>query len=215
MSWWQVVGDYLAGLVSTAGMALALDPDALVLAGDSGWQLPVGIAVVAGVSIMIGQSLVLALNHVGFRRGALTLIASGLGMVLVGLVEALMVWLAARIVLAAAPGVGALLPGVLIAFAPYWLGFLVLLPYTGPIIARGLKVWHLLALWTLLTAVLATDRGTALLIAAAAWLSTAAVNLLVEHSPLRLRQRVFRLVSGSKGLTERDLMASAPMKAEP
>ena len=106
------------GLVDTDIVRLFTADDPLVLASGSGWQLPVGIAVVAGVSIMIGQSLVLALNHVGFRRGALTLIASGLGMVLVGLVEALMVWLAARIVLAAAPGVGALLPGVLIAFAP-------------------------------------------------------------------------------------------------
>lgn len=214
MNWWQVVGEYLAALIGTAGQALTLNPDAAQRADGFGWSVPVGTAVVAGVSIMVGQSLVLAINRVGRRRGVLTLVASGLGMVVVGLVEALMVWLVARIVLDAAPQVGELLPGVLIALAPYWLGFLVLLPYTGPGVARGLRVWHLLALWTLLTPVLATDRGPALLVAAVAWLAAVAVDHIAERSPLRLRHRLFMLVSGSKGFTARDLLASAPMRGE-
>ncbi|MGL5247583.1 MAG: hypothetical protein ACRC8U_05235, partial [Brooklawnia sp.] len=88
-------------------------------------------------------------------------------------------------------------------------GFLVLLPYTGPGIARVLQIWHVIALWMLLTPVLGTDRGTALLVTAGAWLATVAVDFAAEHSPLRLRERLFRLLTGSKATTSRDLMAAA------
>ena len=45
----------------------------------------------------------------------------------------------------------------------------------------------------------------------AAWLAAEAIDVAIERSPIRLRERVFCLVSGSPGLTGRDLMASAKM----
>ena len=69
--------------------------------------------------------------------------------------------------------------------------------------------------WMLLTPVLGTDRGTALLVTAGAWLATVAVDFAAEHSPLRLRERLFRLLTGSKATTSRDLMAAASSPVVP
>ena len=115
------------------------------------------------------------------------------------------------LLLGGSPRIGAVLPSVLIAFAPYWLGFLVVLPYTGPGVARIVKVWHLLLLWQLLRPALGVGSTAALAVAAAAWLAAEAIDVAIERSPIRLRERVFCLVSGSPGLTGRDLMASAKM----
>ena len=209
MSWWDVAADYLVALFRTAGQALVGNPDAPQHAAGFGWAVPVGIAVVAGASMMIGQSVVLAINRVPRRRGILTVAAAGLGSVALAGLETLLVWGLARLVVGESRPIAELLPVVLVGFAPYWLGFLVLLPYTGPGIARVLQVWHVIALWMLLTPVLGADRGTALLVTAGAWLATVAVDFAAEHSPLRLRERLFRLLTGSKATTSRDLMAAA------
>ena len=214
MVWLDVVTGYLAALLGAVGRVLTLDADALAQVAEFGWSVPVGVAVLAGMSIMIGQSIVLAINRVGRRRGVLTMVASGVGTLATGGLETLMVALLGRAILGNSPALGDLLPSVLIAFAPFWLGFLVLLPYSGPGVARGLQVWHLLALWTVLTPVLGADRGDALLVAGAAWLTTTGLGVLVDGSPLRLRERAFRLVSGSRGLTGRDVMASSPLEVD-
>ena len=65
MGWWQMLGEYLAALVATAGDVLRLSPQALERADRFGWSVPIGIAVVAGMSLLVGQSLVLAINRVG------------------------------------------------------------------------------------------------------------------------------------------------------
>ena len=215
MIWWDVAADYLVALFRTARQALGANPDALQQAAGFGWAVPIGIAIVAGASMMTGQSLVLAINRVPRRRGVLTVAAAGLGSVAVAGLEAVLVWGLARLIVGESRPITELLPAVLVGFAPYWLGFLVLLPYTGPGIARVLQIWHVIALWTLLTPVLGTDRGTALLVTAGAWLATVAVDFVAEHSPLRLRERLFRLLTGSKAATSRDLMAAASSPVVP
>lgn len=214
MGWWLTVGDYLAALSGTARQVLVLNADALQSTTRFGWAVPIGIAMVAGIAMMTGQSVVLAINKVSRRRGLLTMLASGVAMLLIGAIEALIVSGLGRLILGNSHHVTELLPSVLIAFAPYWLGFLVLLPYTGPGVARLLEVWHLLALWMLLIPVLATTPSGALAVAAAAWLSTVLLALLVDNSPLRLRERFFRWVSGTRGLTPRDMLASAAWEAD-
>lgn len=212
MDAWVWLSGYLDALLRTAGHALMLDPQALTHRAEFGWAVPLGIAVLAGISLMIGQSILLAINRVTRTRGALTMAASGIGTVLIAGLEALLVAGLGRMMLGESPRVAVLLPSVLVAFAPYLFGFLILLPYTGPGLARLLQVWHLLALWRVLIPVLETSHGNALLVAAVAWLAAVAAGVVVEHSPLRLRERIFGLVSGTAGLTGQDLLASARLQ---
>jgi len=209
----QLIGDFFGALLAAANRAMRLDPTALTTGTRFGWWVPVAVALISGVSITLGHGVVLAINRVrGFRR-MLTMLASGIGTVLTGTLEALMIALAGHVVTGASLNVMDLLTPVLLSSAPYWLGFLVAVPYSGPGIARGLNVWHLVCLWALLIPVLDVGRTIALTVAAAGWLATTALGWLVEHSPLRLRERVFRLVSGTKGLTSEDVLASSTMEA--
>lgn len=66
-----VVGDYLAALLRSFVSAIAGRPETLAAAGRFGWAVPVGIAVVGGISLMIGQSMVLAINRVTRLRACL------------------------------------------------------------------------------------------------------------------------------------------------
>lgn len=204
-----MLGEYLRALFRTFGEVIGLSPDALDAAGVFGWAVPAGIAVIGGVSIMVGQSIVLAINRVTRLRGTLTLLTAGLGVLAIGTMEALMASLATMLLMDSPFHFSDLLPSVLVSYAPYWFSALVLLPYTGPGIQRLLNVWHLAAMWTLLVPVLDAGRSAALAVAASAWLTTMLLDWAIERSPLRLRERVFNLVSGSKGLTGRDVLASA------
>lgn len=212
MGWWQIAGDYLTALFRAVGQTLTLDPLALAQADRFGWSVPIGVAVIGGISLMIGQSIMLAVNRVSRVRGALTLLASGFGLVVVAGLAALLVAGLGRLALGNSAHFAELLPSVLLSYSPYWFGFLVLLPYSGEGVARLLQVWQLIALWTLLTPVLATDRLTALVLAAVVLLASVAVSWLVAHSPLRLRERIFRAVSGSQWTTSGDLRAAARLE---
>lgn len=213
MGAWTWLGAYLSALVGTVGCGLSLDSACVAQqAAGFGWSVPAGIAVLGGVSLMGGQWALLAINRVGRWRALLTLAISGIGTLLTGAIEALLVAACGWLMLGHSPRLIVLLPRVLIALAPYWLGFLVVLPYTGPGVARILKVWHLLVLWQLLRPVLDASGANALLVAGIAWLAAQAFDVVVDRSPLRLRERLFRLVSGSPGWTGRDLMASAEME---
>ena len=203
------VGEYLGALVRTFSAAISADPGAVGVVGRFGWAVPAGIALIGGIAFMLGQSAVLAINKVTRLRGGLTLLAAGLGMILMAAIEASVAGLAGWLLIGDVPGVEVIMPSVLISYAPYWFGFLVLLPYTGPVVARVLHVWHFILLWTMLTPLLGVGPTQALVVAAAAWFATLGLDWLVEHSPLRLRERAFRWVSGSHGLTSRELMRRA------
>lgn len=212
MGAWTWLGEYLSASTGAVRCALGLNaPCVMEETARLGWVVPVSVAVVAGTSLMLGQWAILAINKVGRWRTLLTLAISSLGMLLTGVIEALLVALCGWMLLGRSLRVAVLLPSVLIAFAPYWLGFLVLLPYSGPGIARALKVWHLLILWALLRPVLDASATGALAVAATAWIATQVLGLLADRPPIRLRERVFRLVSNSAGWTGRDLMESAAM----
>lgn len=206
VSW---LGAFLDALLGAVGCSLSFGTGcALRPTASFGWAVPIGVAIIAGISLMLGQWALLAINRVGRWRTLLTLATSGLGTLCTGVVEAGLVALLSW-ALQDRVRLWVVLPAVLVAYAPYWLGFLVVLPYTGPGVARVLKVWHLLAMWLGLRPVLDMGGGYSLLIAAVAWLAQQGIDALIERAPMHLRERVFKLVSGSAGLTGRDLMSSA------
>ena len=86
------LGEYVNALMGTVGCGLAVDSScAAQHLAQFAWAVPVGVGVVAGISLMVGQWALLAINRVGRWRTLLTLIASGLGTLLAGAVEAALV----------------------------------------------------------------------------------------------------------------------------
>ncbi|NLA29293.1 MAG: hypothetical protein GX875_06540, partial [Propionibacterium sp.] len=92
MSAWTWLGEYLSASTGAVRCALGLNaPCVMEETARLGWVVPVSVAVVAGTSLMLGQWAILAINRVGRWRTLLTLAISGLGMLLTGVIEALLV----------------------------------------------------------------------------------------------------------------------------
>lgn len=200
------MNDYLGALFATLGASLSLNGD-----GGSvrGWAVSVGIGLVAGVSTMLGQWAVLAINRVRGLRMAMTLLTSAAGMLLKGAIQSALFILLGNLFLGVDLSLSQVLPLVLASYGPFWFGFLVVLPYTGPGIARILNVWVLLAMWSFAIVSLGLTRPNALLLTLGAWLGAQLIDWCFELAPIRLATRVFRWVSGSEGVTSDDLMRAA------
>ncbi len=130
--------------------ALRLDRTTFDLAEHSPFGLRVALTVLllAGGSETLGQAVVLVLNRVSKRRFALALVLGGLELVFEALVWIAIVWLLAGLF---GGERASFLPAVRVlglAYAPLLFGALVFLPYIGPVLARLLRVWVLLAVVT-------------------------------------------------------------------
>lgn len=203
--------DYLGALISTLASALRLTGQ-LSNCGQFQWSVPIGIALVGGISTMLGQSVVLAINRVRGARRFATLLASGIGLVAVGVIQAAILALLTHWVVGGNWGLEVLVPIVLVAYAPYWFGFLVFLPYSGPGIARVLSVWMLVTMWMMIETSLGLARPVALILTLGAWLGTLALNWVFEYSPLRLSERIFRAITGRPIIGVKDLMSAGDLQ---
>jgi len=129
------------------GGALRLDRATFDLVEHSpfGLRLALTVLLLAGASETLGQAVVLVLNRVSKLRFALALGLGGLELAVEALVWIATVWLLAGLFggyrASFAPAVRVL--GL--AYAPLLFGVLVFLPYIGPVLARLLRVWVLLA----------------------------------------------------------------------
>jgi hypothetical protein len=140
---------YLQTLLQVVGGVLRLDPQvfALMRGVEDITGISLGVVLVAGLMRMLGQSIVLFANRVRPAGFAVRVLASTLEFILDVLLMGVIVWLVIRLT---RPDSGLTLGEVLrtipLAYAPYWLGALVLMPYLGIWIERGLKVYVFLAL---------------------------------------------------------------------
>jgi len=132
------------------GGALRLDRATFDLVEHSpiGLRVALTVLLLAGASETLGQAVVLVLNRVSKRRFALALVLGGLELVFEALVWIAIVWLLAGLFRGDR---ASFLPAVRVlglAYAPLLFGALVFLPYIGPVLARVLRVWVLLAVVT-------------------------------------------------------------------
>jgi hypothetical protein len=93
----------------------------------------------------LGQSVVLFANRVPPLRFAISLIAGAIVLGFVVLFWASSIWVLARVIFEVDALFLDLLTVVSMSYAPYLLGFLVLLPYLGNILVKLLNLWVFLA----------------------------------------------------------------------
>jgi hypothetical protein len=139
---------FMQSFFGLVGGALRLDPNvfrAVQLSTNAEW-LTLLILICAGVSVTLGQSVVLLANKVTPRRFVISLLCNGV------LIWTAIFQLFGRFVF------GVLLPFPLmarviaLAFAPLVLGFFVLLPYLGAFLDHVLDIWSFLAIVVALSA---------------------------------------------------------------
>lgn len=206
--------DYLADLFGVIGRALRLDPlavDAAEYASEP-WAIPIGIVVLAVVSQSIGQALILAINEVRGKRLAVTLTAAVAGTILGYVVLGTALAATGTLVLGHAPDTRTLIQAVMVSAAPLVLGFLVLLPYSGPAVGRMLQLWSLLVLWGIVAYEFGVDRWIALVLTAIAWLVQVVVTNLAGRPLGFLRDKLWFSATGRRlSLTSQRLLDEFPL----
>src|SRR5215831_8978736 len=120
-------------LVSLIGSALSLDRVALALAVTSPGALTAAltIALLSGISLMLGQSVVLFANRVSRKRFAVCLGVAGVVYVGGLIVWGVTIWFAARYIFGLDISARTITFAVCVGQAPLLFGFISLIPYLG------------------------------------------------------------------------------------
>lgn len=203
------IGEFLVSVGRTIAGVLTLNPATAAWFGGYRYSLQVSIAVavLAGVSVLIGGSVVLFLNRVRGWRFAVTLLLNGIAMVALYAFQALLVAGVGLLVTGDSPGLLVVTRAVMLATAPMVFGFLVLIPYLGPAIGRVLQVWGLLVLWLLVDAVFRADLWQAFWITLIAWGLMQLLSWALSRPVSWAGDRIWRVVTGRPSLmTGSDLL---------
>lgn len=208
----MVVLDWLAQVLVAVRDVLVLRTPAIVLE-DSRTALPIslGVALLAGLSTMVGHAVVFTLNRIGGLRMAAGMTIGAVYIVLLRLLTAGVLALGVPLV---TPGSvdGALVAVVfLVAVAPHALGFLVFVPHLGIGIGRLLEVWSLVALVVLLGTALGLGRWQAIAVGGAAWVAGQLLSRLLARPLAGLSSRAWTLATGHPSfVTVQDILTGAP-----
>lgn len=139
--------EYISQVMNAIRLGLTMSPQTLAVVQvppNARW-VALGLLVVAGVSMLLGQSVVLFVNRVPPKRFTLSLLVNGLLFVAGIFFWALMVWATGNFLLAETATYRQILLIIALSYAPLVFGFLILLPYAGSAIQVLLYVWSMLA----------------------------------------------------------------------
>ena len=179
--------------------ALALDPEAfraLLAPAVADPRLGLVVVYLAGLSLALGQSVVLFAERVSPRRFASTLAVQAGLFLAAFMVWALSVWWVARVGFDAARPLRDVVAVVGLAYAPQLFGVLVLAPYLGGPLQAVLSVWTLLATLVAASAVFGLTLGQAVACTAGGWLLSQLLQRTLGRPVVRAGRRVRAWVAG-------------------
>jgi hypothetical protein len=206
------LSDFFAQLWTIAGEALRLNPHVLGDAASSpqGNLLIATMTVLAGASLLAGQSAILFVNQVKPGRFILSMLLYGIVFALrLGLLAA-MLWLSAGFFFEINQPPGAILRIVGLSSAPLLFGFLIFLPYFGEPVEWALWTWSGLILLVTVQATFGATLGQALALAGLGWLLGQLVTRLLGRQLGTLRDRLWRAATGTPfDLNQQELIAEA------
>lgn len=166
------------------------------------------IAALAGVSTLLGNSVVLFLNRVRGWGFVVSLALNGLAMVGLYLAQAAVIAVVGYLVTAERLTAQLAITSVMLSTAPLLFEFFVLMPYLGPGVARVLQVWSLLSLWVIVAVTYDVDRWTALVITGAGWAIMQGASWLLAKPLTRLADRIWVALTGHHTmLSAQDLLS--------
>jgi hypothetical protein len=201
----------MAEFLALVGSALSLNRSALAAAATSPGALSAAllIAFLSGVSLMLGQSVVLFANRVSRRRFAACLAVAGLVYVVGLVVWGVTIWLIARYGFRLDIPVRTITFAVCVGQAPLLFGFFILIPYLGSSLQRILSAYSLLVVIAALSAVLEVRAWEAALLAAAGWLLRAGCDRALNRPLAGVRTWLWRASTGRPTpITRQDALAA-------
>jgi len=179
------------------GGILRLDPQAIeaVLDEESYW-IALAILLLGGISLGLGQSVILFANRVRRRRFALSLLLNGL-VILAGVcLWAATTWLLVSLLFQVDISYWLFFSGAALSTAPFLFGFLVLIPYLGNLIFQILRIWILLINLVVIDTLSSAGFLWALGISLVGWLSIEFVLRFPAIQFDRLQSWYWRVTTG-------------------
>jgi hypothetical protein len=195
----NTLGDFIAAVWEAIGLSLGLNLEAakFVAIQPATIAVVVTVALITGMSLLIGQSVVLFLNRVPKSRFAITLLLNAVIYVANLAVWSTVVWAVSTFVLNATQPIGIGAMALLLSSAPFLFGFLVLVPYLGLIIVRILYAWSLLISIVLIETIYGVNALQALLCVGLGWLLLLVLNRTIGKPIVAARDRLFRRFTGA------------------
>lgn len=174
------------------------------------WGPAIGVAVLAGLSIMLGNVVVFVINRVSGVRMMAGIALGAVAMALLRMLSAAAIALAAWAVTRGAIDGELIAITYLFALAPLVLSFLVFIPHLGIGIGLLLELWSVLCLVALLSPVLGVGRVAALAIGLGGWFLSAFLSRLLTRPLAAIGSRAWTLATGHTSLlTGKDILTSA------
>ena len=193
----SILSERISYFIHIVGGILRLDAHAIeaVLVGGSYW-IAASILLLGGISLGLGQSVILFANRVRRRRYALSLLMNGL-IILAGVcLWAATTWLLVSLIFQSDSPYWLFLSGAALSTAPFLFGFLVLIPYLGNLIFQILRIWILMINLVVIDSLSSTGFLWALGISVIGWLS---IELIMRFPALqydRLQSWYWRITTG-------------------
>ncbi len=198
----QAVFTYIKAMLEIVGGVLTLQPDLYAKAYEyqgSLFGLPIAIVVVGGISLMLGQSVVLFANRVSTVRFWVSILLGAFRFFLNVLGAALIIWIVVNLLSAESWPMNNTMRAVSLAYAPYWLGILILIPYLGLGVERGLKVYVFLTLTIACQSIFHTTFWWGVFGAMLAVLSGVGFDMLISRPLTTLVDRIAARFAGRQG----------------
>jgi hypothetical protein len=203
--------DFLLTLWQVIGGLLRLDQQAYRAALDfpDSTLLGLTILLLGGLSITLGQSVVLFANRVSRSRFALSLVAAALLLAAGVGFWALSIWAIASFVLNEQRLYLEVLTVVGLSYAPFLFGFLVLLPYLGNILDNVLHIWVFLATLVGVSVLFDFSLWQALLCCLMGWVLLEVVSRFTTQAIEAAEDWVWRISTGTPAEQETETLVEA------
>jgi len=191
--------DFIGQLWTGIGLALSFSPDLLqrVETYPESGRLILTVALLAGISLLLGQSVVLFLNRVKPGRFVTSLIVNGVLYALSLAVWGMTIWLAGSILFEVNQPLGTVIRLIGLGSAPFIFGFLILMPYLGPFVARVLYVWSFLIILRAVEFTYQVSFWPAVICVGLGWLLMLLLSRTIGKPVVALRNWVWHKLIGS------------------
>ncbi len=155
------------------------------------------VAILAGASQLLGQSVTLFVNRVTPGRFVASLLLNGVMFALSLIIWATTIWLVAGWLFDAHRPLTVVMRMVALGSAPYMFGFFILIPYLGTFLARLFSVWSFLIVLAVVQFTLQIGILAALVCTGVGWLLVLALSQTIGRPLIALRNLIWRRVLGS------------------
>ncbi|MFM7427488.1 MAG: Yip1 family protein, partial [Elainella sp.] len=188
----------LSQLGDLIGGSFSLNREAFssIVTTPSGRTIALWVVLLAGLSLGIGQSIILFINQVKPIRFLFSLLLNAILFVFGFLFLVLSTWLIGLLPGLTALSLEALVRSLGLSYAPLLFSFLGALPYAGVPILNLLSVWHLLAMVVGVSAAAQVGASTAFTHVAFGWVALQLLQNTIGQPIARLGQSLTRRVAG-------------------